>query len=155
MKKKKRKRRFPSCFVFSPAMIQLAREAMQCFERALQRMENRPEKRAFAQALMQQVNRKLDAMQIPTEEIRLIPFDYNEKLVLGTAVQLYSLDVFATPESLQRERALHLCREIERFALGKLNGGGEHNRWECSTDGQQGRSGSGTSWNACKPGENT
>lgn len=131
MSRKHRKRRPQKqpirCFVFTPEMVTLAQEAMNLFAQALTRAENQPAKVAFAGEMMQQVNDKLAAMAASVGAMCLTSFDYNEKLVIATAIQLYMLDLIAVSTSAQRGKELQRCRQIMRFALDpggeRLTGG--------------------------------
>lgn len=95
----------------------MTQEAMKRFAQALARAENRPAKAAFAREMMQQVNGKLDAMAASVGAMCLTSFDYNEKIVLATAIQLYMLDLITVSPSSQHEKELQRCRQIMRFAL--------------------------------------
>jgi hypothetical protein len=116
-KHKNRKPQSLRCFVFTPETIKLAQEAMKLFAQALTRAENQSAKAAFAREMMQQVNGKLDAMAKSVGVMCLTAFDYNEKIVLATSIQLYMLDLIAVSASSQREKELQRCRQIMRFAL--------------------------------------
>lgn len=107
-------------FVFTSETICITQEAMKLFEQFLQRTESRPAKIAFAKETMKQVNGKLDAMSMSVGLMCLTTFDYNEKIILATAIRLYILDLLSTPLSSQREKELRKCRQIERFALDNL-----------------------------------
>ena len=66
---------------------------------------------------MQQVNSKLAAMATSVGMMCLTSFDYNEKMVLAAAIQLYMLDLLVASASSQREKELQRCQQIMRFAL--------------------------------------
>ena len=117
--KKKKKRSIP-CFIFTPETIRIAQHALQLFEQALQRTESQSSNVAFAAETMQEVSRKLAEMRASVGVLSLTTFDYNEKIVLAAALQLYTLDLLATPVSPQRERALKHCRRLARFAQETL-----------------------------------
>lgn len=116
MSRKKRKQPI-HCFTFSPEMIQLAQEAMKLFARSLARAEGQSEKIAFAKDTMQQVEGKLGAMRASVGTMCLTAFDYNEKLVIATAIRLYMVDLRTASVSSQRERELKRCQRIMGFAL--------------------------------------
>ena len=116
-KQKKRQGQRIRCFTFSPEMIQLMQEAMKLFAQSLTRAEGLPEKIAFTKETMQQVKNKLDAMRASVGVMCLTGFDYNEKIVIATAVQLYMVDLQTASASSQRERELRRCQRIMRFAL--------------------------------------
>ncbi len=105
------------CFVFTPETITLTQEAMKLFAHALARAEERSAKAAFAREIMQQVNSKLAAMATSVGMMCLTSFDYNEKMVLAAAIQLYMLDLLVASASSQREKELQRCQQIMRFAL--------------------------------------
>jgi hypothetical protein len=81
-------------FTFSPEMIHVTQEAMKVFTHSLARAEGRSEKVAFANETVQQVKSKLAAMRASVGTICLTGFDYNEKLVIAAATQLYMVDLF-------------------------------------------------------------
>jgi hypothetical protein len=109
-----------SIFVFTPAGIALTQEAMQLYEQVLQQSTGEPAKIAFAKETMLMVNGKLDSMSKSVGDLCLTSFDYNEKLVIATALQLYSIDLLATPATARRERKLKLCQQVQRFAQDNL-----------------------------------
>jgi hypothetical protein len=98
---RKHKNRKPQlhCFVFTPETIKLTQEAMKLFAQSLTGAENQPAKAAFARGMMQQVNGKLAAMASSVGVMCLTNFDYNEKIVVATAIQLYMLDLIAISTS--------------------------------------------------------
>lgn len=116
-KQKKRQSQRIHCFTFSPEMIHLIQEAMKLFAQALAKGEGQPEKVAFARETMQQVKHKLDAMRASVGVMCLTGFDYNEKMVIATAIRLYMVDLRAASASCQRERELKRCQRIMGFAL--------------------------------------
>lgn len=113
---RKRKKQPFRCFVFSPEMVRLLQEAMKLFAQALTRAEDQPEKVAFARAMMQQINGKLEAMSRSVGAMCLVSFDANEKIVIATAIQLYLFDVVAVAEHSQRTKELERCQQLLRFA---------------------------------------
>ena len=119
MTRKKRTRAIP-CFVFTPETIRIAQNALTCFEQGLQRGVSASAKVAFARETLQEVNRKLAAMQASVGMLSLTTFDANEKIVLAAAIQLYTLDLLAEPVSARRERALKHCRRLAQFAQDAL-----------------------------------
>ena len=117
-KKRKRQKQTPGfVFVFTVETITLAQKAMRLFEQSLGWAGSQSAQVAFAAETMQRVNGKLEAMRTSVGLLCLTTFDYNEKIVLAAAIQLYMLDVLATPLNAGRQRELHQCRKIERFAL--------------------------------------
>lgn len=117
-RKHKHRRRQPlRCFVFTPETMTLAQKAMQLFAQSLSKAESQPEKAAFAEAMMKQVNSKLAAMAVSGGMMHLTTFDHNEKMVLAIAIQLYMLDLHALSVSAQQDKELRQCEQIVRFAL--------------------------------------
>lgn len=114
---RKPQKQFLRCFVFTPETITLTQQAMKLFAQSLTRIEDQPAKAAFARETMQQVNGKLDAMASSVGAMCLTNFDYNEKIVVATAIQLYMLDLIAVSASARRDKELQRCRQIMRFAL--------------------------------------
>jgi hypothetical protein len=104
-------------FTFSPEMVQLTQKAMKELAQSLARAEGQAEKVAFAEETIQQVKSKLDAMRASVGTMCLTGFDYNEKIVIAAAVQLYMVDLRAASASSQREREMRRCQRIMRFAL--------------------------------------
>jgi len=79
----------------------------------------------FAAEIMQQIKGKLEAMRTSVSLMSLTAFDYNEKIVLAAAIQLYTLDLLAVPPNARSQRELQQCQHIERFALDHLTTGQE------------------------------
>jgi hypothetical protein len=104
-------------FTFSPEMIHVTQQAMKLLVPLLARAEGQSEKVAFANETVQQVKSKLDAMRASVGTMCLTGFDYNEKLVIAAAIQLYMVDLRAASASSQREREMRRCQRIMRFAL--------------------------------------
>jgi len=116
MSRKKSQQR-PRCFIFTPETIKLTQEAMHIFAQGLLKLERQDEKTVFARETMQQVKSKLDTLGTSVDVIALTTFDYNEKIVIATAIQIYTVHLLATPLSVQRQRKLQLCQQIKHFAL--------------------------------------
>lgn len=106
-----------STFTFSPEMVKLLQEAMKVFSQSLTRAADQPEKVAFASETVQQINEKLAAMLTSIGVMCLTGFDYNEKLVIAAAIQLYLLEPLTASVSSQREKKLKQCQQLMRFAL--------------------------------------
>jgi hypothetical protein len=125
MTRKKRRRHAPlarSCFVFTPETVSLAQEALKLFEQPLQRANRQDGKVAFAAEEMQRVKGKLDAMSASVGRMVLTTFDYNEKVILVAAIQMYRFELSLQPVSLKREKELQRCRQITAyFAPGQFN----------------------------------
>ncbi len=120
MTRKKKKKNYtpsPPCFVFTPETVTVTQKALKLFEQSLQRADHQRPKVAFAEETMNRVKGKLDAMCTSVGLMCLTTFDYNEKIVIATAIQLYTFDLLSTPSHSQREKELQKCRQIARFAL--------------------------------------
>jgi hypothetical protein len=104
-------------FTFSPEMIHVTQQAMKLLVPLLARAEGQSEKVEFAIETVQQVKSKLDAMRASVGSMCLTGFDYNEKIVIAAAIQLYMADLRAASVSAQREKDLRRCQRIMRFAL--------------------------------------
>jgi hypothetical protein len=95
MKRKKKKKRYIPCFAFTPATIQIIQKALRLFEQSLQQADQQRPKVAFAEETMHRVKSKLDAMSASVGQMCLTTFDDNEKIVIATAIQLYTfLDLY-------------------------------------------------------------
>jgi hypothetical protein len=116
-RKKRKQKKYIPVFVFTLETITIAQKAMRLFEQSLGRVENQAVKVEFAAETMQQVNGKLEAIRTSVGLMCLTTFDYNEKIVLAAAVQLYILDLLAVPFDTRRQRELQQCWQIEQFAL--------------------------------------
>jgi hypothetical protein len=117
-KKHKTKKRAIHSFAFTPTGLVLAQEAVELYERlSLQRASSEPSKAAFAREMLLIVKGKLDTMSTSVGALCLMSFDYNERIALATAIQLYTIELFSSPPTLQRERKLKECERIRRFAL--------------------------------------
>jgi hypothetical protein len=117
-RKHRNRRRQPfRCFTFSPETVKLLQQAMKLFAQSLGRAEAQAEKLVFAREVIQQVNEKLDAMWTSVGVMCLTRFDYNEKIVIAAAIQLYMLELMAVSVSPQREKELQRCQQLMRFAL--------------------------------------
>lgn len=117
MKRKKKKRYIP-CFTFTLETIQVTQKALKLFEQSLQQADHQRPKVAFAEETLNQVKGKLEAMSTSVGLMCLATFDYNEKLVIATAIQLYTFDLLSDPFHSQRERELQKCRQIAPFRAG-------------------------------------
>jgi hypothetical protein len=123
-RKKKRKDSTPSprCIVLTPEMIRLTQEALKLFEEHLRRANSQDEKVTFAAEEMERVKSKLDAMRTSVGRMVLTTFDYNEKVLLVAAIQMYSYDLSLLPSNPKREKELKQCRQIAaHFAPGLSN----------------------------------
>lgn len=75
---------------------------------------------AFAQETMQEVKGKLDIMSTSVGFLCVTTFDYNEKIVIATAIQQYILEALFMPLTADQQRELKICKQVERFALDNL-----------------------------------
>ena len=76
---------------------------------------------AFAEETVKRVKGKLNALHTPVGSLFLAAFDYNETIVVATAIQLHTLDLNLLPATSQRARELQQCREIAAyFSLSTL-----------------------------------
>lgn len=119
-RKKKQEHRQAPVFVFTPQGVTLAQEAMALFEQALQRVQDDPVRIAFARETMVLVKGKLAAPGTSDGRSHLITFDYNEKIVLTTALHLVMGELLASPPTPQRASKLHECERMQQFALDHL-----------------------------------
>lgn len=124
-KRKQKKQHATPCFVFTLEMVTLAQKALRLFEQSLGRVESQPAKVEFAAETMRHINGKLETMRASVGLMNLTTFDYNEKIVLAAAIQLYTLDLLAVPLDARRQRELQQYQHIERFALDHLTTGQE------------------------------
>jgi len=119
-KEKQKKGTTPPIFVFTPAGIKVTQKAMKVFEQSLQQSTSLSEKMAFAHETMQRVKGKLDMMSTSIGLLCLTTFDYNEKIVIATAIQQYILEALFVPLATDQQRELKICKQVERFALDNL-----------------------------------
>ena len=117
MTRKKKKQTYTPCFIFTPEMILVTQEALKAFEQPLGRADHQRPKVQFAEETVRRIKGKLDALSTPAGQMRLTAFDYNERVVITTAIQLYMLELMAVSVSPQREKELQRCQQLMRFAL--------------------------------------
>jgi hypothetical protein len=115
MTQKKRKKKYTPCFVFTPETINITEEALRLFEQPLQRADHHDAKAAFAEETINQVKDKLETMKKSVGLMCLLTFDYNEKIIIVTAIQLYTIDLMSLPLNAQRARVLQKCRQIAAY----------------------------------------
>ena len=124
-----RKKRHPKqrggspCFVFTQETLLLVQKALRLFEQSLAQLKGPPAQVAFAAETMQHLHEKVESMLASADQIALTAFDYNEKIVLVTAMRLYILEILALPLNAKRQQELRQCQRIERFALDHLTDG--------------------------------
>jgi hypothetical protein len=122
--KRKRTTHLPSprCFVFTPETVSIVQQALQRFEEPLKRANPQDNRVAFATEELQRVKSKLDAMSTSVGRMVLTTFDYNEKIILVAALQMYRYDLSLQPVSSKREKELKQCEQITAyFAPGQFN----------------------------------
>lgn len=95
--------------------VTITQKALKLFEQSLRRIDCQSPQIAFAEETMNRVKSKLDAMSRPISHMRLTTFDYNERLVLAAAMELYMLDLHVFPATSQRARELHQCQQIVAY----------------------------------------
>lgn len=128
MAKKKRKQKAIPCFTFNQESLRLAQEALKLAERTLEGLERRPlppeivsKRGVFAREVLQNVRGKLEIMRQSVGLMCLTTFDYNECLLLATAMTLYINDLLLfTPVSAQRAKKVKQCQRIEQHMLGEI-----------------------------------
>ena len=118
--KRKKKRSMP-CFVFTPETIQVTQEALNIFEQSLQREDRQRPKVAFAEETMNQVKDKLEEMSTSVGLMCLTTFDYNEKIVLVAAIQLYIFDLNFLSSTPQSVKKLQQCRKIVTYFSSSMH----------------------------------
>lgn len=109
--KRKRPNKVP-CLVLTQERITLTQKALQYLEEPLSRANHQEVKVAFAEETMQEVKKKLAAMQQSVGALCLITFDANEKVLLTLALRLYHLKLIAMPRTPQRAKALSACNKL-------------------------------------------
>ena len=114
-RKKKKWSRSSPCFAFTSETITLTQKALNIFEHSLQRTDTQHPNVAFAEETIQGVKGKLDAMSTSIGLLCLTTFDYNEKMVIVTAIQLYALDLYLLPATSQRARELQRCHKLAAY----------------------------------------
>ncbi len=119
-RKKRKKKHYTPCFVFTRETITLTQKALGLFEQPLERANHQNEKVAFAEETMQRVKGKLAAMKQSVGLLCVTTFDYNEKIIITEAIRLYVLDLLSLPSDARRARQLHQCYQIAtHFAVEK------------------------------------
>jgi hypothetical protein len=104
-------------FVFTSTEVAIVQDALRLYEQCLQRRTH-DAKTVFAREMLESVQGKFQRMQTTVAMLPPTLFDYNEKIVLATAIQLYMIDLLATPATPGREGVLNECERICDFALG-------------------------------------
>jgi hypothetical protein len=117
-KKRKRTKKIP-IFPFTRTSLVLAREAARVYEHVLQRARGEASQLAFARETLSSLCGKLDTM-LTANILGLTVFDYNERIVLATAIQLYAIELRSGPPTPQREKKLKECGQVYYFALANL-----------------------------------
>lgn len=125
-RKPKQKTRASSPLVlFSLETINLAIEAVKRFAQSLEQVTSQDEKMTFAREQLKHVEAKLQTMRTEAQagHMRFEFLDYNEKVALVAAIQMYSVELSAQPASPQQAWQLRQCKQIAAyFALGQSSG---------------------------------
>ncbi|HZR43964.1 MAG TPA: hypothetical protein VFB12_27870 [Ktedonobacteraceae bacterium] len=108
-KKQWKKRKHPSCFLFTTATIDITMQGLQRFEQVLQRADHQNEKVVFAEKTVRQIKARLVAMQ---RSASLTVFDYNERVILTQAIRMYMLEVAIASQTTENARTLVVCRKL-------------------------------------------
>lgn len=103
-------RKFP--FIFTQETIVLTQRAIELFDQPLRRADHGDEKVVFAEATMQSIKAKLEEMQRSVGLVCLVPFDYNEKILIRQAILLYSIELLDEPPGVKQKKELQQCRSI-------------------------------------------
>ncbi len=115
MKHKQSHKRDISCFTFTLATIKTMQEAMKLFEQSLWRADQRSSMVVFAEETMKHVKDKLEAMSQSVGVIYFTTFDYNERIVIMGAIQLYTITLISFPPNPKHERELKNCQQIAAY----------------------------------------
>lgn len=79
----------------------------------------------FAVEAIKQIESKLDALDTSCGPVPLISFDYNETLILVTAIQMYCVDLSFLPPGPKRARETQQCKQMIAHFGADLERGGE------------------------------
>lgn len=110
------KKGYNPCFVFTPETVRLTLTALGLLDDPLQRWKGvHTEKIAYAQETLQQVRQKLSSMVTSLGAMCLITFDYNEKIVISMAMQIYMLDLRSSADASHSMRKLAKCQQIAAY----------------------------------------
>lgn len=110
--KKRRSTTYAPFFTFTPQMIYVVQKGLRLLEAPLEHANICDVKVAFAQETMVQVKGKLSALLASACTAHTTTFDYNEKIMITSAVQLYSLFLVGRPPSEQRAKELQDCYQL-------------------------------------------
>lgn len=119
-RKRKQQRATPPVFVFTPASLKIAQDAMKELEQSSRRVKNSSAKLAFAQETIQNVKSKLAMMSTSMGFLCTTTFDYNEKIVIALAIQQYKIVFLSQPVTAQQQHELRICHHIEQFTLEQV-----------------------------------
>jgi hypothetical protein len=114
-RKKRKTKSYLPCFVFTPETLHITQEAVKLLKQALQQADHQDVKVQFAAETIDQVKGKLEVMSRSLGLRCLVTFDYNEKLMLGAAIQLYIANLLFSPLNAKLARVLHQCRQIAAY----------------------------------------
>ena len=122
MTRKKKKLRSPDIphpptLGLTPETVALLAEALACLEYPLSVLDRRENKAAFAQETLTQVRAKLETLR---HAVGLtIAFDYNEKIILIAALQLYCLLLQDEPGPVQQRQKIQRCQYLAAYFLAE------------------------------------
>ncbi len=116
-KKKRQTGTSSPLFLFTPETITLTLEAMMHFEQPLERVTAQDEKLPFVREQVKQVKAKLNGMKAEAEtgHVRVVPFDYNEKVLLVAAIQMYLSDLNMQHATPRQAWEVEQCRKIAAY----------------------------------------
>lgn len=118
MKKKKKgrlRRANPPVFVFTAASLRVTQNALKLFEESLQRSKSPSDKIAFSREVMVSVNEKLHLMSTSVALLCLTTFDYNEKIVIATAITQYEVEIMFGQLTAKSQQELRICQQVSQF----------------------------------------
>jgi hypothetical protein len=125
-KKGQERRTVPSCFVFTPETVTLVQEALRVLEEPLARVQSHDAKTATIREVLASVREKFRSMNT-LGSMLLTTFDYNERLIVAAAVEMYLFDVWALPPGPARTRKIQQCGYIQTgFSFPEPKGKTDH-----------------------------
>lgn len=113
-KKKKRVKSAP-CFTLTPQMIAVVQKGLRLLEQPLEHADTYDGKIAFAQETMVRVKGKLTMLLASAGTGHTTTFDYNEKVMITSAVQLYSMILVVRPSSERQAKELQACYLVASY----------------------------------------
>lgn len=112
MRKKKEKEDAVPSVILTPDSITLMQVALALFELPLQQADHRDANVALAQETFEQVKSKLTALKQSVGLPPLIGFDYNEKIILTSALRLCCMSLLSTPQDAQGAEQIRECLRL-------------------------------------------